>query len=229
MASIIKNVEYIQKHFDLHFEFLLKKLNEDNISLKGKSTNSINKLIYPIVNLIDFKFNGDYSQIINKTIDDIHSMYGEWYIIAKNNFTTFNYIENNNIILDYRINGIGYYWVDLNCYYSCEMLFRLNNCARVNSYQNFLELREYTSDGYNHSRIVVVIDKLGFINQIRGDYNLKPDTLYKDFIYDLFLNYNKLKGFKFLFTKETDFTHMDLSDMELANLKTIRPEFFSLI
>lgn len=229
MASAIRNVEYIQKHFDLHFEFLLKKLNEDNIVLNGKSTNSINKLIYPIVNLIDFKFNGDYSQIIDKTIDDIHLMYGEWCMLAKNSFTTFNYTETNDIVLDYRINGIGYYWVDLNCYYNYEMLFRLHNCARVNSYQNFLELREYTNDGYNHSRIVVVIDKLGFINQIRGDFNMKPNIIYRDFIYDLFLNYEKLKGFKFLFTKETDFTHMDLTKEQLVNLRKIRPELFTMI
>lgn len=229
MASAIRNVEYIQKHFDLHFEFLLKKLNEDNIVLNGKSTNSINKLIYPIVNLIDFKFNGDYSQIIDKTIDDIHLMYGEWCMLAKNSFTTFNYTETNDIVLDYRINGIGYYWVDLNCYYNYEMLFRLHNCARVNSYQNFLELREYTNDGYNHSRIVVVIDKLGFINQIRGDFNMKPNIIYRDFIYDLFLNYKKLKGFKFLFTKETDFTHMDLTKEQLVNLRKIRPELFTMI
>jgi hypothetical protein len=229
MASAIKNIEYIKKHFDLHFEFLLKKLNEDNILLHGKSTNSINKLIHPIVNLIDFKFNGDYSQIISKTIDDIHLMYGEWCMLTKCTFTTFNYIEDNNIIFDYRINGIGYYWVDLNCYYSSEMLFRLHNCARVNSYQKFLELREYTNDGYNHSRIAVVINKSGFINQIRGDYNLKPDIMYRDHIYDLFLNYKELKGFKFLFTKETDFTHMDLTNNQLINLRKIRPELFTLM
>ena len=229
MASAIKNVEHIKKHFDLHFEFLLKKLNEDNILLNGKSTNSIDKLIYPIVNLIDFKFNGDYSQIIDKTIDDIHSMYGEWCMLTSNSFTTLNYVENNNIILDYRIDGIGYYWADLNCYYNYEMLFRLHNCARVNSYQNILELREHTDSNYNFSKVAIAISNDGFINQIRGDFNMKPNIIYRDFIYDLFLNYEKLKGFKFLFTKETDFTHMDLTKEQLDDLRKIRPELFTII
>jgi len=229
MASGIKNVEFIEKHFDKHAEFIIAKIRELNISLNKKSNKNINELVYPIVNLIDFSLNGDSNKLVNKTIDEIHLMYNEWYVLNKNKFTTYNYNEINNIILDYKINGVGYYWVDLNCYYSSEMLFRLHNCARVNSYQNFLELREYTSDGYNHSRIVVVIDKFGFINQIRGDYNLKPDMMYKDYIYDLFLNYNKLKGFKFLFTKETDFTHMDLTKEQLISLRKLRPELFTIV
>jgi hypothetical protein len=138
-------------------------------------------------------------------------------------------VEKNNIILDYRKNGVGYYWVDLNCYYSYEMLFRLHNCGRVNSYQNLLELREYNINGYNYSRVVVVICNDGFINQIKGDYNLKPDIIYKDYIYDLFLNYKELKGFKILIPNDSNFTHADLSDTELSNLKRTRPEFFFLI
>jgi hypothetical protein len=153
----------------------------------------------------------------------------EQYKLNKEKFTTFNYIETNEVIIDYRKNELGYYWVDLNCYYSAEMLFRLNNCGRVNSYQNFLELREYDDTNFNNSKVAIVISSDGFINQIRGDYNMKPDMIYRNFIYDLFLNYKKLKGFNFLFGKEIDFTHLDLTKEQLCNLKRIRPELFSLI
>jgi hypothetical protein len=227
--SNTRSIKFIKEDFDEHSKFIINKINEESISLGRISNKELNQLIYPIVNLIDFKFNGDYSQIIDKTINDIHLMYSDWYKVVGHTFTTFNYIENNNIIFDYRINGIGYYWVDLNCYYSSEMLFRLHNCARVNSYQNFLELREYTNDGYNHSRVVIVIDKSGFINQIKGDYDIKPNMIYKDYIYDLFLNYKELCGFKFMFKNTTNFTLKDLSSDELNNLKKIRPELFTII
>jgi len=223
-----RSISFIEKHFDKHFEFIVNKINESKISLGRFSDKALNELIYPIVHLIDFEFNGDSTFLLNKTIDEIHTMYLDWYKIHEKKFTTFNYLETNKIILDYRKNGFGYYWVDLNCYYSYEMLFRLHNCARVNSYQNFLELREYTNDGYNHSRVVVVTWS-DFINQIKGDYNKKPDIIYKEYIYDLFLNYKELKGFKIFFKNDTNFTHMDLNDTELSNLKRTRPEFFFLI
>jgi len=223
-----RSISFIEKHFDKHFEFIVNKINESKISLGRFSDKALNELIYPIVHLIDFEFNGDSTFLLNKTIDEIHTMYLDWYKIHEKKFTTFNYLETNKIILDYRKNGFGYYWVDLNCYYSYEMLFRLHNCARVNSYQNFLELREYTKDGYNHSRVVVVTWS-DFINQIKGDYNKKPDIIYKEYIYDLFLNYKELKGFKIFFKNDTNFTHMDLNDTELSNLKRTRPEFFFLI
>lgn len=229
MASDIRNIEFIEKHFDKHAEFVIGKIREANISLNRKSTKNINELVYPIVNLIDFKFEGNSKLLLDKSLDEITSMYNEWYDVYKAEFDIINYKEENEIILDYRKNGVGYYWVDLNCYYSSEMLIRLNNCGRVNSYQNFLELREYDSDNLNYSRVVVVINHSGYINQIRGDYNMKPSIIYRDFIYDLFLNYEKLKGFKFLFTKETDFTHMDLSKEQLSNLRNLRPELFKLI
>jgi hypothetical protein len=223
-----RSISFIEKHFDKHFEFIINKINESSIPLARLSDKALNELIYPIVHLIDFEFKGDSKFLSNKTIHEIHTMYSDWYKLHENKFTTLNYIEKNKIILDYRENGFGYYWVDLNCYYSYEMLFRLHNCARVNSYQNFLELREYNVDGYNYSRVVVVTWS-NFINQIKGDYNKKPDMIYKDYIYDLFLNYKELKGFKIFFKNDTNFTHMDLSNDELNNLRIKRPEFFYLM
>ena len=228
MASIIRNIEYIKTHFDKHSDFVIKKIESDNISLSHKSTKYVSDIVYPIVNYIDFVNNGKYDGLELLSINNIIELYKDWVINNKLVYTSKNYIENNNILFDYRKSNIGLYWVDLNCYYSSEMVFRMNNCGRVNSYQNFLELREYDLDNFNYSRVVVVISKDGFINQIKGVYNFKPDIIYRDFIYDLFLNYKNIKGFKFLFSKETDFTHMDLTKEQLSYLKKNRPEFFNL-
>lgn len=229
MASAIRNIEFIEKHYDKHAKFVLNKIVESNISLSRKSTNYVAKLVHPIVNYIDFVNNQSTNGMETLSIDDIVERYNMWCHKQKQKFPQINYDEKNTILLDYRKNNIGYYWVDLKSYYSSEMIFRMNNCGRVNSYQNMLELREFHIDDCNYSRVVVVIDNNGYINQIRGFENIKPDIMYKDYIYDLFLNYDKLKGFRFLFTKETDFTHMDLDKNQLLNLRTVRPELFKLL
>ena len=228
MASIIKNIEYIKKHFDVHFEFVINKINEDGISLSGKSSEYVSKIVYPIVNYIDFVNNGDTDNLKNLSINEITNLYYKWIDVNKNKFITKNYIENHKIILDYRIDNTGFYWVDLNCYYSAEILFRLNNCGRVNSYQNFLELREYDLYGYNFSRVFVVIDSNGKINQIKGYKNTKPNKIYSKYIFDLFMNYDKISGFKFIFGKQNDFTLNDLNKNEINLLKSKKPELFSL-
>ena len=224
-----RSLTSIEKKFGKHSEFIVNKINESSISLSRISNKDLYELIYPIVHLIDFEFNGDSTFLLNKTIDEIHLIYSDWYKLHEKRFPAFDYVEKNKIILDYRKNGVGYYWVDLNCYYSYEMLFRLHNCGRVNSQQNLLELREYNIDGYNYSRVVVVIDECGFITQITGDYDLKPDILYKNYIYNLFLNYKEIHGFKILVSNKGNFTYMDLNGIELANLKKIHPEWFQLI
>lgn len=229
MASSYKNIEYIKKHFDTYSDFILKKLEEDNISLSNRSNSFVSNIGYIISNYIDFVNNRSTDGLENLTFEDIKNLYQSWVEESRKTFTTKNYTETNDIIIDYRINNIGFYWVDLNTYYSSEMLFRMNNCARINSYQNILELREYTTDDYNYSRVAVAINKDGNLNQIRGDNNLKADMIYRDYIYDLFLNYGKITGFKFLFTKESDFTHMDLTKKQLENLRNVRPELFNLL
>lgn len=229
MASIVKNIDYIKTHFDTHSDFVIKKIKESNISLSGKSSEYVSKIVYPIVNYIDFVNAGVTDGLELLSIMDITNLYEKWFNETLIKFNTKNYIETNKILIDYRINNIGFYWVDLEAYYSSDMMFRMNNCGRVNSYQTFLELREHDNSKYNHSRVFVVLNKDGYVNQIRGINNIKPNVIYKDYIYDLFLNYTELKGFKFLFTKETDFTHMDLDKDQLLNLRNLKPDLFCLI
>lgn len=227
MASIVKNIEYIKKHFDTHSEFIIKKIEESNISISGKSTEFVSKIAYPLANYIDFVNNGTYTNLDSLSANDIIVLYNEWIIGMNSKFTTTNYIETNEIIFDYRVNGAGYYWVDLKSFYSSEMLFRLKNCGRVNSYQNFLELRESTYNS-NDSRLFIVINNDGIINQIKGYMNSKPDSMYYEYIFDFLMNYDKIKGFRFLSNKKNDFLPTDLSIDKLNLLKLKRPELFHL-
>jgi hypothetical protein len=231
MPSKNKNIRFIEKHFDTYSNFILKKLERENITLANKETSFVSNICYSISNYIDFVNNKSTVGLEDISIDNIKKLYMEWIDSEKKTFTTKNYIEKNEIIIDYRVNNVGFYWVDLNSYYSSEMLFRLNNCARANSYQNILELREHTIDDYNFSLVAVVIHKDGHINQIRGKNNQKVDLKlkYRDYIYDLFLNYKVITGFKFHSSKELDFSYMDLKIEQLNILRSVRPEIFKLI
>lgn len=227
MASVVKNIEYIKKHFDTHSEFIIKKIEQSNISISRKSTEFVSKIAYPLSNYIDFVNNGTYTNLDKLSANDIIVLYNQWVMDISSKFSTTNYVETNEILFDYRVNGIGYYWVDLKSFYSWEMVFRLKNCGRVNSYQNFLELREY-DNLKNYSRVVVVLNKSGRINQIRGYENEKPEKKYEKYIFDLFLNYKEIKGFNFLFNTSNDFTQFDIEKENLNILKEKRPELFNL-
>lgn len=225
-ASVKRNMEYIQKNFDVHYDFIINKLNESNISLAGKSMDWVSNLIWPVVNYIDFVNNNSTNGLETLSINDITKLYYDWCNIEKQKFPQSNYKELHDIILDYKTNGVGYYWVNINNYYDAEMLFRMNNCARVKSSQNLLELREYTLDGFNYSRVVVVIDNIGIITQIQGINDCKPNSIYNEFIYNLFLNYKEINGFNFYYKKESNFTQSDLTSTQLSNLINTRPEVF---
>lgn len=226
MASSSKNKQYIQKHFNDYSNFILEKIENEGISLTGKSTKYISNICYSICNYIDFVNDGSIDKVKNTSIDDIIKKYEIWVIEQSKIFNTKNYTEKNEIILDYRLNNVGFYWVNLNSHHSSEMVFRLNNCARINTYQTILELREYDENDNNHSRVAVAIKHNGLINQIRGNYNTSPNIIYREYIYDLFLNYKFISGFEFFSDKKDDFTHLDLTKEQLSNLKNARPELF---
>lgn len=229
MASIVKNIEYIKTHFDTHSDFVIKKIKESNISLSGKSSEYVSKIVYPIVNYIDFVNDGVTDDLDLLSVNDISNLYEKWFNETLIKFNTKNYIETNKILIDYKTNNIGFYWVDLETYYSSDMIFRMKNCGRVNSYQTFLELREYDTLMYNHSRVFVVLNNNGYINQIRGVNNTKPDKKYHSYIFDLCLQYDKILGFNILFGKKNDFVLSDFSNEQLDNLKKNKSQFFKLI
>ena len=226
MASIIKNIEYIKKHFDVHSDFIIKKLNQDTISLSGKSSEYVSKIVYPIVNYIDFVNDGVIDGLELLSVNDITNLYEKWFSETLIKFNTKNYIETNKILIDYRNNNVGFYWVDLESYYSSDMIFRMENCGRVNSYQTFLELREYDNLMHNNSRVFIVLNNNGYINQIRGVKNMKPDKKYYSYIFDLCINYDKILGFDILFGPKNDLTLFDFSKEQLDIIKNIKPHFF---
>lgn len=226
MASTTKNILAIKKLFGNEYLFVVKKLEEENIKIKNRSTQFINQIINPIANWIDYIGNGDIKLIEKKSVEELTREYNEWFHTFKENYTTKNYIEKNQIVFDYRINNSGFYWVNLNKNHDAEMIIRLDNCGRVNHNQFFIELRENVGD-FNFSRVAIVINKQGTIFQIKGKSNKTPEKQYHKYIFDFLLNYEPITNITFQFQPENDFKLSDLNEEQHYLLKKHKPQLFN--
>jgi hypothetical protein len=179
-----------------------------------------------LFNYIDFIHDGNPTVIENKNVEEIQYEYDKWIEEKKLTYSFFNKHENEEIIFDYRINDVGYYWVDLKSNHSSEMIFNMNNCGRVGVNQNIIVLREQKESGENLMRVAISISKDHHIFQIKGKGDGKPIQYYTQ-IFDLLLRYEPIVGFKRIYKPEDDFTINDLKDEDVQKLKLVKPHLFN--
>lgn len=132
-----------------------------------------------------------------------------------------NYIENNEIVIDYRDgNGIGYYWANLNSSYSKEESDRMGHCGNKTDTTLF-SLRKIDNNGDGESFITLARQPDGVVSEIHGKKNSKPKASYRKYIIDFLLN-NKypIKGLtlKGVYKPENNFQLDDLTDAEIKHL-----------
>jgi hypothetical protein len=226
MASKIRNIELLQNIFGHQTQHILKKLEDDNVNLKNRSSNFVIKLANTIFNYIDFIYFGDVSVIKNKSIEQIEIEYNEWVKLNKDNNYSFTELKNENIIFDYRVNKVGYYWVDLKSHHSSDMMFNMNNCGRVGINQNLIILKNQKKDEQINMCVAIVITNDNYITQIKGVSNTKPLKFY-NYIFNFLINYEPINGFKRVFKPEDDFTIFDLKKEDYELLKTKKPHLFN--
>jgi len=141
-----------------------------------------------IGNYITLLHKEDYSKLIDIDPEQLLSTYDSFINNYKDKYTTDNYKEENKVILDHRVNGVGFYWVDLQREFSIESMVRLKHCGRANYGNTLLELREQVLGG-NLSHLVIVYEtRTGIIRQVKGKYNSKPVEKYYNLFYDFLIN-----------------------------------------
>jgi hypothetical protein len=131
-----------------------------------------------------------------------------------------NYKEENEILIDYRTNGIGYYWVNLNTSYSQEEADRMGHCGR-DSGTTLFSLRSINQYGDGRSHITSSYNLTDHkINQTKGKKNSKPKSEYYGYIVDLILNTKyPVKGFhRNSYGAENNFK---LSDLDTDTLNSV--------
>jgi hypothetical protein len=158
----------------------------------------------------------------------------EWHDQLKENGGSINYDEKNEIVRDYRENGLGYYWANLNTNDSNEECNRMGHCGRTDSDNTLYSLRktEKFNDKYtiNKSVLTSAIGKNnGIIYQMKGPKNSKPKEELHPYILDLLINDESIKGFGSEYESSLDFKVTDLPQDDILNLYKQRPELFNAL
>ena len=129
-----------------------------------------------------------------------------------------NYQEANEVVIDYRENGVGFYWANLNVSYSKEEGDRMGHCGNKHGTTLF-SLRSINQNGEGESFVTLARQNDdGLVSEIHGKKNSKPKSVYYRYIIDFLLN-NKyhvngltLKG---VYKPEHNFNLNDLSPEQL--------------
>jgi len=142
-----------------------------------------------------------------------------------------NYVEENEILLDYRDEGIGFYWVNLNTNTSDEECDRMGHCGRTNSDNTIYSLREVKrfNEKYtiNKSHLTAAIgNRDGIVYQMKGPKNSKPQEKFFPYIIDLLLKSENIKGFGSEYNSNDDFSLGDLPEDKIKEIYSQKPILF---
>jgi len=144
-----------------------------------------------------------------------------------------DYNETKDIILDFRKNGVGYYWVNLgtgNCPDEAE---RMGHCASTRgvlySLRSFKKIEN--DHTLNKSHLTASINESGSLLQLKGQKNSKPTSEYHSVILPLFYlkgeNGYLVESVGYEYDSSRDFKFSDLTNEEVSKLYTDRPELFA--
>lgn len=161
----------------------VSNLLDDNIS-----PNSLGNILNIIGNYVDVFLNGDYELLQNITLNEVFSIWKKYYNTKLESYSSLDYVEKNKVIVDYREDGIGFYWVDLEKEFCIESMIRMKDCGRVNYGNTTLELRKQ-SNKENTSHMIIVYEKnSGNIRQVKGRFNSKPNKKYWKYFYGFLMD-----------------------------------------
>lgn len=144
-----------------------------------------------------------------------------------------DYKEENDVILDFRKDGEGYYWVNLGTSNCPEEAERMGHCGRTRG--NLYSLRSFKKIENNHtlnrSHLTASIDSDGDLLQLKGQKNSKPTNEYHKLILPLFYFKDDgeflITGIGYEYNSEHDFKFSDLTEDEIKKLYEDRPELFT--
>ncbi len=131
-----------------------------------------------------------------------------------------NYNEEHEIILDYRKNGVGFYWANLNTSMSEEEKRRMGHCGN-DSGKVLFSLRSIDEIQDGRSHVTISYDpKTHRLGQMKGPQNRKPKQVFFKFIIDMLLNDKyPVVGFdKNIYAYDNNFKLEDLSKDELNHV-----------
>lgn len=210
--------------------------NLDTPDIKAKSIEFMNKRISTyssvLTNIMDYirvGLNSDISTVKDFSYSKLNDIANKWHEELHIGNDALNYKEEHPIIRDYRKDGIGFYWVDLETHYCDEESERMGHCGRTGG-NTLFSLRQYKplSNGHtlNSSHITAAIGRDGRILQMKGQKNSKPKEVYYPYILDLLMTNEDITGFGYEYDSENDFKITDLTEDQIKALYAKRPDLF---
>ena len=212
-------------------EFSISEINKINIP-------TLTRTITPMMDYIRVGLNGNKSSLENDTWGEIYEKQKQWHDTLNVGDGKLNYIENAPILIDFRKDGEGFYWADLNVKYSPEECERMGHCGR-SSYGYLYSLRsdKKLPGGkfkINKSHVTASIGTDGILYQMKGPRNEKPKEEFHKYIQPLFYLLGGggeeddylIQGFGTEYAAQQDFKLTDLPDQTIRELYKNRPELF---
>ena len=176
--------------------------------------------------------NGNVKPYQNFTYDQLVQSAKKWHDELGVGNGEINYVEEDEILLDYRDEGIGFYWVNLNTNTSDEECDRMGHCGRTSSDNTIYSLREVKrfNEKYtiNKSYLTAAIgNRDGIVYQMKGPKNSKPQEKFYPYIIDLLLKDEHIKGFGSEYNSNDDFSLGDLPEDKIKEIYSQKPILFN--
>ena len=206
------------------------KTKEDAVKNLFNLVGRAKQEITSIMDWIRVGLNGNISEYKDQPFAQLLVKSTEWHDELTAGGGKIDYIEEDEIILDFRQNGIGFYWVNLDTNYSPEECDRMGHCGRTSNSNNLFSLREYKELPNNHklnkshlTAAVGIEDKK--IYQLKGVKNSKPKTEFNQLIIPFLLT-EYVEGFESEYDSANDFKIDQLSLEEIKSLYEKKPSLF---
>lgn len=228
--------EYYDGYKTLSKADVIKKDIKERMSLVNGSNSFVRQRdkVRSIMDWVRVGLNGNIKGYENLSFEQLYDESEKWHESLGIGESKIDYQEDNDIILDWREKGIGFYWADLGARSCPEEAERMGHCA--SSKGNLYSLRETKQIPNNHtlnkSYLTTSIDSDGIMLQLKGPKNSKPKSDFYKFIVPLF--YLKkddgeylVKGFGYEYNSANDFKLSDLSEEQVKKLYEDRPDIFT--
>jgi hypothetical protein len=212
-------LDNLSKRLRKEKDFVIASLNK-----KTPATNSIWVTEYKprYVYIFDWLRNVGNAQNINlKTLSyqEAFNQAEEWHDSLESKKSE-NYQEKHEIVIDYRVDGVGFYWAHLNASTSEEEKTRMGHCGSKYGTTLF-SLRKIHPNGDGESYVTLARTPEGIVSEVHGKRNSKPKQIYRQYIIDFLLNKKyPVKGLTLhgVYKPEDNFQLEDLTPDELKML-----------
>jgi hypothetical protein len=227
-----KLIEYTVLSRSIGQEEPITKQEAIDVFNRGAGVRARRSEIVSIMDWVRVGLNGNVNEYKNVGFGDLYKKSREWHESLDTGSGEINYVEENTILRDYRKDGIGFYWSDLETNNSDEECNRMGHCGRTSSYNTIYSLRETRriNEQYtiNKSHLTAAVGSSdGIIYQMKGPKNSKPKEEFHPYIVDLIINEENIQGFGSEYDSSSDFKITDLPETDIKKIYDSRPELFN--